>query len=348
MSSNSNVIPAWNKNQDYYPPKIWATAVYGGWWDFFIVESYILWGGVFLTSLYKLYSLHGLNFNKYFNYNLGNVMLLVTTITSLFRLIYFIDPKGFNGILNAFENGVFLRIPQLTLLSGFFLLTLFWRQLERGTFSSVKVTYGVYFIVFFLLVIIIPLTLVGSAGILSTAMDDINNAVFIISVIILFTSAIVYSRKLTKVLNVMKTSNSAVFIAQIRSLTLHAITAGSLLIILLLWDEVMPGVLAPWDQYVYYFFAHNIEAYGAIVLVVAVRQGAKRGQAKSTSANASQGSFRKSGSSRNIMEDKNKDLNGSFEGNLRKDSQQNGSALDTEMVVIVPPKNVIVEPVPPV
>jgi len=116
---------------------------------FFIVESYILWGGVFLTSLYKLYSLHGLNFNKYFNYNLGNVMLMVTGISSFFRLIFFIDPKGFNGIFNPFENGVFLRIPQLTLLSGFFLLILFWRQLERGTFNSVKVTYAVYFIVFF-------------------------------------------------------------------------------------------------------------------------------------------------------------------------------------------------------
>jgi len=176
-------------------------------------------------------------------------------------------------------------------------------------------------------------------------MDDITNAVFIISVIVLFTTAIVYSRKLTKVLNVMKTSNAAVFIAQIRLLTLHSITAGSLLIIILLWDEVMPGILAPWDQYFYYFFVHNIEAYGAIVLVVAVRQGAKRGQAKGTSANASQGSFRKTGSSKNILEEKNKDFNGSFEGNLRKES----SALDIEMVAIEPPKNVIIiEPVPPV
>jgi len=198
-----------------------------------------------------------------------------------------------------------------------------------------------------------PLTLIGCAGIWSDAMDDINNAVYIVSVIVLFTSAIVYSRKLTKVLSIMKTSSAATFIAQIRLLTLHAILAGTLLIILLLWDEVMPGILDPWDQYVYYFFAHNIEAYGAIVLVVAVRQGAKRGQTKSTSANASQGSFRRTGSSKNIMEEKNKDLNGSFEGNLsRKDS-----SLDTEMVtiespvknvIIVPPKNVIIEPVPPV
>ena len=73
----------WDKTDNYYPPKIWRTAIYKGWWTFFITENFIIWILVFIFSVRKLYKLHGIKFNRYFNTHLGTFMLLLTTISSI-------------------------------------------------------------------------------------------------------------------------------------------------------------------------------------------------------------------------------------------------------------------------
>jgi len=230
----------------YYPP-LEFKAAYGPGWTIFIVMNYIVWFIILAATIRKLYQINGgfkYVFNKNFNKNVGNLILLGVVIGSLCFILYFIDPLGFEAILPAVVNAILLRLAQVIVVGVYLFLIIFWQQLETGQLTTKRqVVIPVYIFVGLLVIIIMPISIIGAA-LNIPILSSIVGLIFAIYLLVMMILGAKYAYKLVHYLKAVdrelaqRVSETEPYIKKITRLSISATLIAFGLIVLVIWEVV--------------------------------------------------------------------------------------------------------------
>jgi len=228
----------------YYPPLDYKDA-YGPGWSIFIVMNYIVWFIILAATVRKLYQINGgfkYVFNKNFNKNVGNLILLGVVIGSLSLILYFIDPMGFEAILPAVVNAILLRLAQVIVVGVYLFLIIFWQQLETGQLTTRRqVVIPVYIFVGLLFIIIMPISIIGAA-LNFPILSSIVGLIFTIYLFVMMIFGAKYAYKLVHYLKgvdrelAQRVSETAPYIKKITRLSISATLIAFSVIVFVIWQ----------------------------------------------------------------------------------------------------------------
>jgi len=266
-------------NPDAEDKIIWGLA-----WILFVVGNEIIYSILLLLSVRKVIQVYRETYNKYFNFRLGFTMMIHIIFICIFRILFFVDPKGLEKIYKPAITAVLLRVPQLLIMACYLFVILFWKQLEKGTLIDARKTIliPVIILISILFLICLPATLLGSFGVMSVNMLFISNSIFASYCFAFMIGGAIYAYRLSKT---VKQHNLSVgkhnILSKIRSMSLVGFSLTIILIITLLWRMIDINLINdPWRLYFYYVLVHSTEIGATMIVYVAVSQGSERGKKK--------------------------------------------------------------------
>jgi len=225
----------------------------------------------FFLATIKTYQLEKSKLYKFFNLKLGEITLFNVIIVSAIRIVYFVDPFGYEGIY-PFEAQLALRsIPQCILLTAYLYMALFWRQLILGVTKLIdqkKLLQIIIIAVLALFAIVIPLW--------SFFLWFEVNIIFGIYIIVLTIASIYYSWKLRQHLTAVSVTISKQkqqVISRIYYQVLRTTIIAILMIIVIVLQNIfIKSITSYWQIFISSIGVHILEACATFNLYYTVYQ----------------------------------------------------------------------------
>jgi len=190
-----------------------------------------------------------------------------------------VDPKGFENIYPREVIILLLRIPQLMLTAGYFILVLIWRNTEKITLVDNKraIVYPVIALISIFTIIILPATFLSAFGYQEKLLALIIYSAFLIACSLIILFGIYFAIKLHKTVKKYEINVSihSLYISK----HIHIIFWSSIFISMIIGTLVWWATLrypTAWQTYILIVLVHSLEYILSTLLYVAVYVGAKR------------------------------------------------------------------------
>jgi len=246
-------------------------------WDLFIATQIAIYA-IFLCFLtYKYALLYRKSYGSLLNLNLRNAIGVHMYIISIFRIIFFVDPKGWEHTYPLVAILTFSRIPETLNVSAYLLIVLFVRKLQRRNLDSDKKSFiypvsGLMALLFFLQILF--LSLYAGCKISRTNADISGGIVLLIYVIIIYLLFIYYARSLRQRI---KESDTYLVLKRISDVLIFAGISGGPIILAYSIFNVVGNEANPWVFYTMFWLFHTSEAIQTVLLYFIVFAGVDKG-----------------------------------------------------------------------
>jgi len=259
-------------------PPVSFKYIYGVGWDLFIATQFIVYS-VFLCFLtYKYALLYRENYGNLLKVNLRNAIGVHMYLISIFRILYFVDPKGWEHIYNLVAVLAFSRIPETLNVSAYLLIVLFVRKLQRKNLDNDKKSFiyplsGLMALLVFLQVLFIALY--AGCKLSRTNADISGGIVLLIYIVFIYIIFFYYARSLRQRIKESDTYQYLV-LKRISDVLLFAGITGGPIILAYSIFNVVGGEAGAWVFYTMFWLIYTSEAIQTIILYFIVFAGVNK------------------------------------------------------------------------
>jgi len=257
-------------------------AIYGPAWTFFITYMLLGFAIILIISLFKLWRLNGRKLGiklKNCDINLSTGICVDVIIICVIRIIFFVDPKGFERIYDLKTQEALLRIPQYLILLGCLFIVLYWRKLEHGSQRDEHEKLYFYYPALTVSGILLTIAITNCILYLSNVIHleiytYISNSFYLTYIILLMIGSALFSFRLIKRLRQTedKSLPLAFLLRRLNIVNTLFLVLGCYFLCVFVWWFYQSEYWSPWKYYEYIILTHTGELLAVCVFLIATYQ----------------------------------------------------------------------------